>query len=88
MNSPARMTDEQAEALVRDVLRSVAPGPALDTLTEHDDLRETLGLDSLDFLAVVTRVSERTGRRIEEDDYDRLADLAGWMSYLADGQEG
>ncbi|TWF82253.1 acyl carrier protein [Pseudonocardia hierapolitana] len=88
MNSPVRMTDEQAEALVRDVLRSVAPGPALDTLTEHDDLRETLGLDSLDFLAVVTRVSERTGRRIEEDDYDRLADLAGWVSYLTDGQGG
>lgn len=88
MNSPVRMTDEQAEALVRDVLRSVAPGPALDTLAEQDDLRETLGLDSLDFLAVVTRVSERTGRRIEEDDYDRLADLAGWMSYLTDGQEG
>jgi acyl carrier protein len=77
------MTDEQAEAVVRDVLRSVAPGPALDTLAPRDDLRETLGLDSLDFLAVVTRVSERTGRRIEEDDYDQLGDLAGWVAYLA-----
>lgn len=88
MNSPVRMTDEQADALVRDVLRTVAPGPALDNLTEHDDLRETLGLDSLDFLAVVTRVSERTGQRIEEDDYDQLVDLAGWVSYLTDGQRG
>jgi acyl carrier protein len=71
-----------ARALVRDVLRTVAPGPALDTLDEHDDLRDTLGLDSLDFLAVVTRVGERTGRRIEEDDYDSLGDLAGWVAFL------
>jgi acyl carrier protein len=42
-----------------------------------------LGLDSLDFLAVVTRVSERTGRRIEEDDYDQLADLEGWVRMLS-----
>lgn len=82
MTPPVEITDAQAEALVRDVLRTVAPGPALDALTEHDDLRDTLGLDSLDFLAVVTRVSERTGQRIEEDDYDRLADLAGWVGYL------
>jgi acyl carrier protein len=71
-----------ARALVRDVLRTVAPGPELDTLDDHDDLREVLGLDSLDFLAVVTRVGERTGRRIEEDDYDSLADLAGWIAFL------
>jgi hypothetical protein len=38
--------------------------------------------DSLDFLAVVVRVSERTARRIEEDDYDQLADLDGWVRLL------
>jgi acyl carrier protein len=71
-----------ARTLVRDVLRTVAPGPELDTLDDHDDLRDVLGLDSLDFLAVVTRVGERTGRRIDEDDYDSLADLAGWITFL------
>jgi acyl carrier protein len=82
MTGPIQLTDTQAEALLREVLRTVAPGPALDALHEHDDLRETLGLDSMDFLAVVTRVSERTGQRIEEDDYDHLADLAGWVEHL------
>lgn len=83
------LTPTAAEAcdLVRDVLRTVAPGPELDALGDHDDLRDTLGLDSLDFLAVVTRVSERTGRRIDEDDYDRLADLAGWVAFLTAGKE-
>jgi hypothetical protein len=32
---------------------------------------------------VVTRVSERTGQRIGEDDYDHLTNLAGWVEHLA-----
>jgi acyl carrier protein len=76
-------TAAEARALVRGVLRTVAPGPELDALGDHDDLRDVLALDSLDFLALVTRVSERTGRRIDEDDYPRLADLAGWIAFLA-----
>jgi acyl carrier protein len=76
------LTEPAADALVRDVLTAIAPGPALDALSPDEDLRETLGLDSLDFLALVTKISERAGRRIDEDDYDRLADLAGWVAML------
>lgn len=76
-------TDDDARAIVLDALRAVAPGPELDALGPHDDLREALGLDSLDFLAVVRKVSERSGRRIEEDDYGRLGDLEGWVTLLA-----
>jgi acyl carrier protein len=79
---PTAMTDEQARTLVLEVLGGIAPGPELGALTIHDDLRDTLGMDSLDFLTLVTRVSERTGRRIEEDEYERLADLDGWISLL------
>jgi acyl carrier protein len=76
------LTSPDARDLVVEVLRGIAPGPELDALGPHDDLRDVLGLDSLDFLAVVTRVSERTGRRIEEDDYDQLVDLDGWVRLL------
>jgi acyl carrier protein len=80
-HSPLAPAD--ARSLVLNVLRGIAPGPALDTLAAHDDLRDVLGLDSLDFLALVTRVSEQTGIRIEEDDYERLADLDGWVRMLS-----
>lgn len=76
-------TDADARALVLDALRTVAPGPELDALGPRDDLRETLGLDSLDFLALVRRVSERSGLRIEEDDYGKLGDLDGWVALLS-----
>ena len=69
---------DEARAVVLDVLGGIAPGPALDALGPHDDLRDTLGMDSLDFLALVTRVVERSGRRIEEDDYPELARDPRW----------
>jgi acyl carrier protein len=80
---PTPMDPDQARALVLQLLGGIAPGPALDALATHDDLRDVLGLDSLDFLALVTRVSERSGRRIEEDDYERLAELDGWVRMLS-----
>jgi acyl carrier protein len=76
------LAEADARALVLDVLGSIAPGPELDALDPRDDLRDSLGMDSLDFLALVTRVVERTGRRIEEDDYPELADLEGWVRLL------
>lgn len=79
------LTAAEARTLVLDVLRGIAPGPELDTLKPDANLRDTLSLDSLDFQALVAGVSERAGRRIEEDDYDRLADLDGWVALLADG---
>ncbi|GAY07364.1 acyl carrier protein [Pseudonocardia sp. N23] len=82
MTDHLALAADDARTLVVDVLRTIAPGPALDTLRPDDDLRDVLGLDSLDFQALVARVSERTGRRIEEDDYASLADLAGWVRHL------
>ncbi|MFR9802393.1 phosphopantetheine-binding protein [Pseudonocardia sp. RS010] len=83
--APATPAEEAARALVVDVLAGIAPGPELDGLRPGDDLRETLGLDSLDFRNLVVGVSGRTGRRIEEDDYERLTDLAGWVRLLTTG---
>lgn len=70
------------EQLVRTALHEVAPDADLDTLGAGDDLRETLHLDSLDFLQLVELLSERTGHRIEEEDYPQLATLASTSAFL------
>ena len=54
------------------------------SLAPDADLRDTLGLDSLDFLSFIETLSERTGRRIDEDDYPQLATLASAVKFLAD----
>ncbi len=76
------MTVIDTEYLVRQVLHEVAPELDQDLLPPEADLREDLGLDSLDFLRFVELLSERTGRRIDEDDYPYLATVADTVSFL------
>ncbi|HEU5109656.1 MAG TPA: acyl carrier protein [Micromonosporaceae bacterium] len=77
------MNRTDAESLLRQALHQVAPDVDLDALQPDDDLRETLGLDSLDFLQIVELLSERSGMRIDEDDYGQLAVVAGALDFLS-----
>ena len=78
------MTPEQARHAIEESLVQVAPDADLASLGPDADLRDTLELDSLDFLSFVETLSERTGRRIDEDDYPQLGTLASAVKFLAD----
>lgn len=77
------MNTHEADQLFRTTLHEIAPDADLESLGAQDDLRDTLALDSLDFLQIVETLSARTGHRIDEDDYPRLATMAGAVDYLA-----
>lgn len=80
------MNTQQAETLIRTCLHLVAPEADLTELPADADLRDTLGLDSLDFLQVVELLSERGGCRIDEDDYPKLATLSSSVKFLTDAR--
>jgi acyl carrier protein len=77
------MNQEEARTTVRDALRQVAPDAEFDTLPPDTSLRDTLELDSLDFEALVVQLSERSGHRIDEDDYPQLTTVGSCVDYLA-----
>jgi acyl carrier protein len=77
------MTSEQARTAVRTALHEVAPDGDLDALPDDANLQETLELDSLDFLRLVELLSEATGVRIDEEDYPKLATMAGATAWLS-----
>ena len=77
------MTPDQARHAIEEALAHVAPDADLSSLDQDADLRDSLELDSLDFLRVVEILSERTGQRIDEDDYPHLATLDGTVKFLA-----
>lgn len=79
------MTPEQASATIKSVLGEIAPDADCEALPDEADIRDTLGLDSLDFLNFVEMLSERAGQRIDEDDYPALATLASASAFLAKG---
>jgi acyl carrier protein len=77
------MTPEQAQHAIEDALAQIAPEADLNSLDPDADLRDGLDLDSLDFLRLVEMLSERSGQRIDEDDYSHLATLASAVKFLA-----
>lgn len=77
------MNTVDADHLVRTALREVAPDAELSSLRPDADLRDALTLDSLDFLRLVELLSEGSGKRIDEDDYPKLATLSDAVGYLS-----
>ena len=76
------MTDQEIRALAAEVLAGIAPEANLAAVGDHEDLREALDLDSMDFLNFVIALGERTGRRIPEADTRRLVTMDGLLGYL------
>lgn len=70
-------------AAIRAALHEVAPEADLDQLGPAADIQESLELDSLDFLRFVELLSERTGHRIDEDDYPQLTTTSQACEFLA-----
>lgn len=77
------MNTQQAAQAIEEVLGQVAPDADLTTLAPDADLRDSLELDSLDFLSFIEGLSKRTGQRIDEDDYPKLATLASASAFIA-----
>ena len=62
------MTDAEIRKLATDILSEIAPDADTAALTGTDDIRETLDLDSMDFLNFVIALNKHTGIDIPERD--------------------
>jgi acyl carrier protein len=76
------MTEDAARDVIRRILHEVAPEADLIDVDPDETLRETLDLDSIDFLHFVVGLNEETGVEIPERDYSKLSTLADCVRYL------
>lgn len=76
------MTNDLAVTL-RAVLARIAPEADLDAVDDHENLREALDIDSIDFLNFVIGIHETLGVEVPEADYPHLATIADAVAYLA-----
>lgn len=76
------MTLEEIRAAFIADLTAVAPDIDADSLRDNDHLQDDLGLDSMDFLNLVSALHKRLGLPIPEVDYPRLATTALAVAYL------
>ncbi|MGZ9934813.1 acyl carrier protein [Streptomyces sp. NC-S4] len=77
------MNRDEALVLIKNVLTDVVPGADAAALTRDENFRESLEMDSLDFLNFIEALSERTGLALPETDYSALNTLDGCADYVA-----
>lgn len=78
------MTHSEIRAAFLADLTAVAPDLEAGLIGDEDHLQDDLGLDSMDFLNLVSALHKRFGLPIPESDYPRLATPAKAVAYLAE----
>jgi acyl carrier protein len=78
------MTRDDVAAVLIDELGRIAPETDASRLDPSAELREELDIDSMDFLNLVTALSERLKIDILETDYPRLATFRHAVDYLVE----
>jgi acyl carrier protein len=76
------MTEAELKETLLAGLRQIAPESDPAALLPGQNLRETLDIDSFDFLSFLIALNEKLGVEIPEADYGKLATLEGMMAYL------
>jgi acyl carrier protein len=82
------MSKEELYRLILNQLRGLAPEADLDDLRPHDDIRETLEIDSFDFLNFLIALNKEVGVEIPEKDYGRVNTLENLTAYLLAHMQG
>jgi acyl carrier protein len=77
------VTAAEIQAGIAAELRRIAPEADLAAVDPSADLRESLELDSMDFLNLLIALDRRFGVAVPEADYPVVSTLAGLVGYLA-----
>ncbi|MFF4541891.1 acyl carrier protein [Streptomyces aureus] len=78
------LTEAEAVRAVEESITQIVPDADFTRVERDDKFRDVLEFDSLDFLSLVELLSERTGVRIDEEDYTELTTLSDAARFLTD----
>lgn len=77
------MNDLDIRKAVKEELNNIAPEIDLAAIDPAGDLRETLDIDSMDFLNFITAIHHRLGVDIPALDYPKLVTFDGAVAYIS-----
>jgi acyl carrier protein len=82
MPATKAMTQEELKRIIVKHLHSIAPEADATALRPHDDIRETLEVDSFDFLNFLIAINAELGIEIPEQDYGQVNTIEKLSTYL------
>jgi acyl carrier protein len=77
------VSDADTTARLRTILGDIAPDLDVSTVGPDDDLRNDIGLDSMDFLNFVIAAHKQLGVDVPEADYGKVTSLRKFAAYIA-----
>lgn len=77
------MTEAEIIARLRTILGDIAPDLDVAAVGPDDDLRNDIGLDSMDFLNFVIAAHKQLGVNVPEADYGKVTSLLKFARYIA-----
>jgi acyl carrier protein len=77
------MNETEVIARLRTILGDIAPDLDVATVGPDDDLRNDIGLDSMDFLNFVIATHKQLGVDVPEADYGKITSLRKFAAYIA-----
>lgn len=78
----AAMTHESAVEIVREALERIAPDVDARTIPTGADMRIEAELDSMDFIAVLAAIKDRTGVDVPDSDMATASTIDGCAAFV------
>jgi len=77
------MNETEITARLRGILGDIAPDLNMAAIGPNDDLRNDIGLDSMDFLNFVIATHKQLGVDVPEAHYGKITTLGKFAAYIA-----
>jgi acyl carrier protein len=68
------------------LLKKIAPETDPDQLSPNENIRESLNIDSYDFLQFIVALDDKLKIEIPEEDYGKISTLGALTDYLMNKQ--
>ena len=81
------MNKEETEEIIFQLLKKIAPETEPSKLSPFENIRETLGIDSYDFLQFIVALNDKLKIEIPEEDYGKITSLSSLTDYLLNKQK-
>jgi acyl carrier protein len=76
------MTEEEIRKIIFQLLKTIAPDTEPEKLKPDDNIRQSLGIDSFDYLKFIVALDEKLKVQTPEEDYGKIGTLKTLVGYI------
>lgn len=76
------MTEQEIKQTVFQLLKKIAPDTEPEKLADNANIRQTLDIDSFDYLNFIVALDEKLNIKTPEEDYGKMMTLKNMVDYI------